>query len=128
MKSGRGATKKANAGNQTEKKKENESAAFAQTLVAQSSVCLFCTINHELTKSDAFLDFTSSQRLADLVTYPGKMCFKRLKLKSAAGHPRTFRKGTSKYEVGDCHESHHFLLHVDAAAFSANYVKAINCI
>ena len=52
---GRGAPKKAKAGNRLEKrflKRENESAASAQALVAQSSGCLFCNENHELTKCD----------------------------------------------------------------------------
>ena len=78
-----GATKKSKARNRMEKKKENESAAIIQASVAQSSGCLFCTINHKLTECDTFLDFTPSQRLADLVTHPGKMCCKCLNVSRA---------------------------------------------
>ena len=59
LESGRGAPKKAKAENRIEKrvlKKENESAAFAQALVAQSSGCMFRDKSHEFTKCDKFFD------------------------------------------------------------------------
>ena len=95
-------------------KKDKDWPVSAQSLVAQSASpkCLFCPESHDLTKCDKFLDWSPSQRLAELVCHPGKVCFKCLQLKDTVGHPSTFRKCTAKCGINGCHKSHHAMLHV----------------
>ena len=93
---------------------KSEQQFSAQSLVTRSSStpCVYCGKAHVLGECESFLKLTPTQRMADLISKPGKVCFRCLAHKGLEGHPKNFYQCKARCAVKDCGKPHHELLHV----------------
>ena len=73
-----------------------------------------------------FLGLKPSQRLADLISKPGKVCFRCLSPRGAPDHPRNFHQCKARCPIDGCGKPHHELLHVEGGVSNVRVMVFIS--